>query len=954
MIFSEPLFLLLLLVIPLVIYWGFPRIAFRKTRDTISLVLRVIMMCCLVAGLAGLQLAQASDRLAVVFLLDHSDSMDVQAREAQLDYVREALNAMPPDDQAAIVVFGASALVDRPLNTTREVTTIRSIPQGTQTHLESAIALGLALFPEDSARRMVILSDGVETLGNAVDMAQRASNLGVEISYVPLSSTLDVADIRVSDVRVPASVEQNQQFDLSFTVTSDEATNATLNLIADGTLLSSERVQLEQGANHYALTLESGNTGFSNFQVQVIPTEADRFNQNNHLSTFSRVIGPSRVLVVAVDAQESQAIADALEEQGMGVTQITPSAIPNTLNQLESYDSVILTNVPATRLPTSRLNLLQQYVRDLGGSLIVSGGPNSYAPGGYYQTALEEMLPLDMQIRDQQRIPRLTISYVIDRSGSMTSLSPNRIPIIELAKEAILRSLELLQANDRAGVVSFDTGGTWIVPLQNVDDRRRLQMLVGSIEASGGTDIGAGLRLAAEGMREETSERKHIILLTDGGASPEGLAALASDLYQNYNTTLSVIALGSQIPPFLSQLATAGGGNYHQITDADLIPTIFTQEAILATRSYIIEEEFTPSISGISPIMEGITSAPSLTGYVATTAKPTGLVVLAGPEPFRDPILAQWQYGLGRVVAFTSDATARWGTNWVEWDQFGRFWSQVVQWSIIENATANLETHIEYVGESAFLIVDARTDDDAFLNGLTLQARVVTPNTSEEAQRLTLSQVAPGRYQAEFIPSEEGVYLYHVSGEGVPPNSDEVVSYTDNNGWVLNYSAEYIPMANPQAGIERLHEIATLTNGQSLAGDAALVFAHNLSVQNALSPLWPLFILIAILLLPLDIAIRRLLITRSDLDRVRQRFSREPQIDQDAAQRRSTLLDAKTRAQQRTQGDAPTVSGPPLSKKPTSPTPAPKPTSIDAPASPPSTGDNLAGQLLKRRRDHRE
>jgi hypothetical protein len=129
---------------------------------------------------------------------------------------------------------------------------------------------------------------------------------------------------------------------------------------------------------------------------------------------------------------------------------------------LADYNSVILNNVPATALSNRRMEILQTYVRDLGGGLIVVGGPDTYAPGGYFQTPLEETLPLDMQIRDQQRLPQLTLAYVIDRSGSMSMVGPSGVENIELAKEAIIRSIDLMQPSDRAGVISFDTQGYWI------------------------------------------------------------------------------------------------------------------------------------------------------------------------------------------------------------------------------------------------------------------------------------------------------------------------------------------------------------------------------------------------------------------------------------------------------------------------------------------------------------
>ncbi|MEO8397599.1 MAG: glutamine amidotransferase, partial [Chloroflexota bacterium] len=565
------------------------------------------------------------------------------------------------------------------------------------------------------------------------------------------------------------------------TITAEQPTPATLTVFAGGAIIHRETTTLSAGANHRALSLQAGDTGFRDFRVQVDPLSNDGFFQNNGLSTFSQVVGPPKILLVSTTDEEAQYLFQALEEQGLTVELARPDGIPSGVAALADYTSVILANVPATRLSDERMAALQSFVRDLGGGLIVVGGPESYGPGGYFHTPLEETLPLDMQIHDQQRLPQLTLAYVIDRSGSMSVIGPSGVENLELAKEAIIRSIDFLQPTDRAGIVSFDTDGYWIADPQPVLDRLGLQTLVATLRAGGGTDILAGMRLAGEAMQSEPSQRKHIILLTDGGANPENLIELTGSLYTDFGVTTSVIAIGNAAAPFLEQMAQAGGGNYHIAASIETIPAIFTQETVLATRSYIIENQFVPSLTAISPIMDGITSAPALLGYVATSAKQTAQVILRTPDAFNDPILASWQYGLGRAVAFTSDATARWGSNWVSWSDFARFWSQAVRWTITEGTNNNVEAQVVMDGEQARLVVDARDADGAFLNGESLTSSLVAPDGS--ATRLTLQQVAPGRYEAVFDPASEGAYFLSIAdANGVRQGL---------KGWVMSYSPEY-------------------------------------------------------------------------------------------------------------------------------------------------------------------
>ncbi len=895
MTFTTPVALLLLLVLLPVFFLGWPRLAYRRARDVASLILRTIIILLLVFALAGLQIVRSADRLAVVFLVDASDSVGKTVQDTELAYVRDSMQHMATDDLAGVVLFGANATVERQLNAIRELGPVRSTPVTSNTDIAEAIRLGLALFPPDTARRLVILSDGQPTVGDTDAAARLASATGVEISYVPFERASS-PEVQVSDVRVPASVNAGQQFDLSLTVDADAATPATITVFASGEIIHREDVNLGKGTNNYTLPLTAGGSGFRDFRVQVDPKGADGFYQNNTLSTFSQVVGPPRVLLVSTNGEESRYLADALTSTGLTVDQVTPTQLPIGVAPLAQYSSVVLADVSAEDLTEERQKILQTYVRDLGGGLVAVGGPTSFGPGGYFKTPLEETLPLESRLVDQQRIPQLTIVYVLDRSGSMSITGPSGVENLELAKEAIMRSVEFLQPTDRAGVVSFDAQAYWIANVQPVLDRIALQQLVGTIRSGGGTDILAGMQAAAETLSADPSPRKHIILLTDRGADPTGLVELTKKLYDQYDVTTSVVALGvdQTSPTFLKDMATQGGGNFHPVQIIEQIPTIFTLETVLATRSYIREQSFVPSISANSPIIDGITAAPPLLGYVATTPKQTAQVVLTATSDYNDPLLAQWQYGLGRAVAFTSDATGRWATHWLNWDGFSRFWNQAVRWTITEGKNQNIETHVTMDGEQARVEVDARDSNGGFLDGLTLSASMVDPDLG--AQSIQLQQVAPGRYEATFTPKTEGAYFLAVTGQGV--SASGTVDVNQRTGWVMSYSPEYALRA-PGADQDLLPRVAELAHGRSLADDPAGAFAHNLTMRTASTPLYPWLLLAALLLLPADIAVRRLIVTRSDVARLRQWVSRGRGMAEAPTERLAGLMGAKARAQER-------------------------------------------------------
>ena len=384
----NPPALLLLLAIPLVIYLGWPRLRYRRLRDSASTVLRVVIVTMLALALAGLQVSQSADRLAVVFLVDVSDSLGPDMQDAQLDYVRESLGRMGPDDVAGVVVFGADPRTERAVNAVRELNAIQSQPVTSNTDLAEAIRHGIALFPGDAARRLVVLSDGRATIGNTEAAAQQAAALGVEISFVTFAREPG-PEVQVTDLNVPANVTAGQSFDLTLTIDAEEATRATVTILDTGDIIQRQEIDLRQGSNNYTLPLVGSSAGFKDFRVQVDPVGNDSFYQNNQLSTFTQIVGPPRALLIAPNEAEIQHLLPALQQAEVEVDVVQPGDMPNGLAALAQYNTVIMANVPATALSNRRMEILDTYVRDLGGGLVFIGGPNSYAPGGYYQTPLE-------------------------------------------------------------------------------------------------------------------------------------------------------------------------------------------------------------------------------------------------------------------------------------------------------------------------------------------------------------------------------------------------------------------------------------------------------------------------------------------------------------------------------------------------------------------------------------
>ncbi len=961
MVFTSPLFLSLLLTLPFLFWLGWPSRGPSRRREVVSLALRVLIALLLIVSLAGLELKRASDNLSVVYLVDYSDSMPAQAKQLELQYLRDALTHMGPNDKSGVILFGADALVERPLSAVKELETFTSKVTSIQTDLAGAIRLGLALLPADTARRIVILSDGIETSGDALEAARLAASSGAQIQVVPFNiNTAAIPEALVTAVDAPSLLREGEQFGLEVTVHASAAQRVGVRVLAGAEVAYEGELQLHKGSNSYSLPLIAGSPGFAPYRVQISPLAAlsDTLYQNNELAAFAQVAGPPKVLVVKNpnprdNIDESKELIAALVVSNILAEVVDPSGLPSELTALSDYASVILVDVPARELSTRQLTALQTYVRDLGGGLVAVGGPAAYGVGGYFKTPLEETLPVEMQIKDQKRRAKLTMVFVIDHSGSMSD-SSGGAQKLELAKEAVIRSVQLLSPLDKVGVIAFDDTAQWVVPITLLDDPNSVIQRVGTIRPGGGTDIYAGVRAAADVLPNDDSLLRHIILLTDGQADRTGIPELVTKMYNDYGITLSSVAVGTDADvQLLQQLAQNGNGAYHLANDPSTIPSIFAEEVSLATRAYIIEEEFFPEQISPSPMLAGITAVPQLLGYIGTTAKDSAQTILISAQ--KDPILAAWQYGLGKSVAWTSDATGRWAKNWVSWEQYARFWAQVVRFTLSAGTQSSTSARVTRSGEHATITVDAQSDAGAYLNGLEMQINVVAPDGS--TQSVTLQQVAPGRYSGDFTPTTEGAYLIRVAGADPNAAATAQPAVAQTTGWVLSYSPEYQTLNSDPNFLARL---AAATNGSVVGDDLSAIYKHDLTAPARASlPLWPWLLTLAAILLPFDIAVRRLVVTRYDLHRAWQKTRawfalHAPQpapVPQERAEQLSSLFKAKDRAGEaaRRAQDEPAPTVPPIVTQPPGDKTPPAGGTPPPAAAPPASGATTSALLARKK-----
>ncbi len=902
-----------------------------------GLALRVFLITLIVLALAGMQLRLRADTLTAVFVMDVSDSVPAAEQARGEAMVRQAVEAMPTGDRAAVVVFGQDALVERMASEERTLPGLTSVPVTVRTDVAGALQLALALFPDEGAKRLVLFSDGRENLSHALAQAELAAAHDIELSFVPLGGPEGDVEVLVEVLDAPTDVRQGQGFDLTVVIHSTAQVGATLRVFGDGQLFHSQEVRLQTGVNRFLIPVEAAETGFRRFRAQVVP-DADTRLQNNKASAFTVVHGPPRVLLVGGQPVEGDNLAQALRAAEMDVELLPPGELPTTLPELAAFDAVLLANVPAAALPSGAMEVLQVYVRDLGRGLLMTGGEDAFGAGGYLRTPLEEVLPVDMDVRTREQAPNLALVLAVDKSGSMgrchcdnpdlnQSYARREVgqPKVDIAKEAVMRAAGALGQQDYIGVVAFDDAARWAIEVQQLMDFVTLEGAIGGIQAVGQTNMRAGVEAAYDALQATEARLKHVILLTDGWVHAGELTALAREMREQ-GITLSVVAAGGGSAEYLAGLAQSGGGRYYPAVDILRVPDFFLKETVKAVGQYIVEEPFYPLPSSPSPVLRGLDPAalPLLLGYNGTTPKGTARLALSTPRG--DPLLATWQYGLGRAAAWTSDLKGQWATDWVSWPGFARFAAQLVGWTLPAPQVEGITAQAALEDDRAAVRVEATDKAGRPLNFLDVSAVLIGPDL--ERTEVVLAQVGAGRYEALVELAQPGTYLVQL---GVSEGGEAMGQQT--LGLVVPYSPEY-----KASGTNRtlLSELARLTGGGELPEPVA-AFLHNLPSADFAREIWGTLLLIVALLFPLDVAVRRVMLGPQDFRRAMAWLRERLPARRERAARRGRVLgqlfQARDRVRQRrSRAGAPPPTAPPLAptEPPTEPTPSPAPSTDDA------------------------
>ncbi len=1001
------LVLIPVLVVPLILFSYKSLAGLGKARRVVAILIRTAVVTAIVLALADLQSVRRNEKLTTMYVVDVSESIPQEYRGPVLQFVTEDSKKRnkTKDDLTGVIVFGKSPSVEAPPAPTEANLTMgtESTIDAEYTDLAGAIKLALATFPEDTARRIVVISDGNENRGNSLEQALAAKDLGVQVDVLPVEYFYD-KEVLIEKVSLPSDVKKGETVNINVVVRASEPTRGTLQVFqkdSDNRSVpapGNEKpvpVELKRGVNVFTLKQLITEPSFYTFTAEFIPEKGsgDRRAINNVATAFTYARGTAQVLLIEGTRGEHAELVKALREKKLEVKTLTAPGVggggneggdplPDDLGQLQPFDTVILGNVPKDSLTESQQRLIEANVHDMGAGLIMLGGENSFGAGGWMNTPIEKALPVDMQIKALKVQGKGALVQIMHA----TEIPEGNYWMKVIAQEAI----KTLSSYDYCGMVHWEGQEAWLFTIRQAGNGKASmfraidRMTPGDMPAFDPT-----LQMSLSGLRKVTDAMtKHIILISDGDPAAPSPQVINQLIANKITVTTVIVAAHGNDPGSIAtmrDIAVKTKGRFYQVTNPKALPRIYQKEARIISRPLIFEQgkPWLPVVKYTSEPIVGLSgTVPPITGLVQTSPKESELVEvpILSPLPSEQPppLLAHWTYGLGRSVAFTADAGRKWATAWPSWDNYAAFWSQVVRWSMRPVDNRNLTLNVRREEGKIKVVVDALDKDSQFLNFLQIQGSILSPDLKRT--KVDLVQTAPGRYEGVVDNAEaSGNYFVNLGYSG-QDNVKGVVS----TGVSVPYSDEYRELkSNPGT----LETIASLTNGEVLSfkrrADNSIDLARTLDgshpfrrdqytqTPRGLSPLWPLLLFFSALMFLGDVAVRRVSpdfermgkLIRDQYEKLRGREVAPPvEYMEKLKGRKAEVTDQIERSRAATRYEAPppsepgapavsvvdeliqggaTASSRPAERRPSTPTPG------MAPAPAPPAAESYTNRLLK-------
>jgi uncharacterized membrane protein len=899
-------------------YAGLP-----KVRGHVALWTRFLLFALLVMVLAEPRSVRSRDVLSVMYLVDVSDSVRGDSVDASIRYVLEAVAKKPTKDEAGLLVFGKTPAVELPPRMSFPYEAMNSQVDRGSTNVEQSLSLAGAMLPDDNQGRLVVISDGVQTEGNLTRVLDDLKSRGIPVDVLPVDYSYD-KEVWLERIDLPQQVKPGETYEAAMVLSSLEAGEGKLTLRENGQIVAEQTVQFQAGKNRYVVPITLRAAGYYEYTASIeVDRSTDSLPQNNTVLGYIFVEGEGQVLLVTDspgDARDWERLQAALVAAERAVKVIPAYDFPTDTAALMPYDCIIFCNVPFDAFDFGQLQGLKEAVYNVGIGFLMVGGQNSFGPGGWHRTVVEEILPVTMDISEKKVLPKGALAIILHSCEFPEGNT--------WAKRITKQAIKVLSAKDEVGVLAYtSTGENWIFDLTPAGEYERLTPLIDGAQIGDMPSFQNTMQLGLASLLKSDAATKHMIIISDGDPSPATDALL--DLYVAAKISVSTVAVfphGGMEQQTLELIAGYTNGRYYFVNEnPDVLPSIFIKESKTLKRSMIQNKVFSPQLGFPSPVLKGIDALPDLKGYVITNAKPSPAMTLLNAPPDeqdptqQDPVLAIWQHGLGKTAAFTSDLSPNWAGGWQEWNHYDPFVKQLLIDISRVHQAGSLRMSTYTSGGEAVIVAEDFFPSDSFLE---VSAKVSGPGGKSETVRL--KQVAPRRYQANVGLWSHG--RYHVSAQGKGTGRDE----TAFGGFIVPYSPEYLRFRSNR---QTLTDIASRTGGRVLTGQPLEddVFHVDRAPKRSTKPVFDWFLIALACLVPIDVAVRRIQIDFKGLLSLLSFRRTGP-----ATATTGALLQRKQEVQSTMQSRKDERPLPPPSFKPTAPRPAPpRPTAPPPPSAPP-------------------
>lgn len=813
----------------------------------------------------------------IVFVVDTSASIDPaalsharevvsRARELALDELERDVE--PADRTRVRLVTYAEHAAAHPVDDTADIDAwIRPSATPLASRHAEALELAAAVIDPETEPHLVLCTDGGGDLAERQALASTLTDLraaGVSVLLMPLAAAA-TEDVAVTAMHLPDTLRIGQTIDVSIDLVSSQPGSVRVELVQNGEpneLAPALTVAVRAGSTQVKLPARLVHPGPVTFVARLDPASMgdvpNARTDNDHGAVAGEVLGRPRVLHVGSDP--SRALVRALMADHLDVEDGSPGELPTEATQLASFDLIVFSDVPARAISTDRQRAVVDYVRELGGGFMMIGGEHAFGVGGWSNTPIESILPVRFEGERQREEPTLALMLVIDKSGSMSSQDK-----LDLVKEAARLTARTLDPGDEIGVIAFDSRAHVLVRLQRAANRIRISSDIARLTAGGGTNVLPALREAYLQLSGSNALVKHVILLSDGQSPERGIPSLLHDM-RSSDITVSTVGVGEGAgKDFLSRIASQGRGRYYFSQDGTDVPRIFSRETREVSRNAVVEQQHFARVNKPVQALRGLDfgRAPGLSGLVPIDARPQSETLLRTQNG--EDLLVRGRSGLGRTLAFASDAKPRWASRWLTWSGFPKLWSQLARDTMrqgkasVGGATIEIRTGDRPGAYEAVVDVEAT---EGFANDLhgELEILDLTVAKDDPGHRTTvpLTLAAPGRYHAHLhglggptsVAAGHRLFRAEMFDRSVEPARLAAQAASQLS---IPYPRELLPATTLGSTVSPVTSLAALDDIDKL-----VTRQGQRDGKTKETPLWPLVLwALSVPLLVIDLALRR-------------------------------------------------------------------------------------------------